>query len=100
MVNAKAADFYASELAPCLNEELENVLGGGQWIAVDDNDEMVINFYYPQLFDEQITEVLTIDVERTFWEKLTILHKMANFPKNKYLTPRYARHLYDMEMFV
>lgn len=100
-----------------------------------DNDEMVINFYYPQLFeveyirdkvrleigplaewlpshvtkiqsfvsekypklfDEQITEVLTIDVERTFWEKLTILHKMANFPKNKYLTPRYARHLYDV----
>ena len=43
-----------------------------------------------------MTEILTIDVERTFWEKLTILHKMANFPANKNLPPRYARHLYDV----
>ena len=135
LVNAKAAEFYASDLVPCLNRELEEVLGKGQWIAVDENDEMVINFYYPQLFeveylrdkvrleigplaewlpshvtdiqsfvsekypqlfDRKVTEILTIDVERTFWEKLTILHKMANFPVNKNLPPRYARHLYDV----
>ena len=51
LVNAKAAEFYASDLVPCLNRELEEVLGKGQWIAVDENDEMVINFYYPQLFE-------------------------------------------------
>ena len=135
LVNAKAAEFYASDLVPCLNRELEEVLGKGQWIAVDENDEMVINFYYPQLFEveylrdkvrleigplaewlpshvtdiqsfvsekypqlfaRKVTEILTIDVERTFWEKLTILHKMANFPVNKNLPPRYARHLYDV----
>ena len=135
LVNAKAAEFYASDLVPCLNSELEDILGSGQWVAVDENDEMVINFYYPQLFEveylrdkvrleigplaewlpshvtdiqsfvsekypqlfaRKVTEILTIDVERTFWEKLTILHKMANFPANKNLPPRYARHLYDV----
>ena len=39
---------------------------------------------------------MTIDVERTFWEKLTILHKIANFPEGKPLPARYARHLYDV----
>lgn len=135
MVNARAAEFYASDLVPCLNSELEEILGSGQWVAVDENDEMVVNFYYPQLFeveylrdkvrleigplaewlpshvtdiqsfvsekypqlfDRKVTEILTIDVERTFWEKLTILHKMANFPANKNLPSRYARHLYDV----
>ena len=135
MVNARAAEFYASDLVPCLNSELEDILGSGQWVAVDENDEMVVNFYYPQLFeveylrdkvrleigplaewlpshvtdiqsfisekypqlfDRKVTEIITIDVERTFWEKLTILHKMANFPVNKNLPPRYARHLYDV----
>lgn len=51
---------------------------------------------YPNLFDAKSTEVLTVDVERTFWEKLTILHKLANYPKNKALPSRYARHLYDV----
>lgn len=47
-------------------------------------------------FSQTDTSVLTIDVERTFWEKLTILHKIANFPEGKSLPARYARHLYDV----
>ena len=35
-------------------------------------------------------------MERTFWEKLTILHKIAHFPKGKVLPSRYARHMYDV----
>ena len=93
-------------------------------MLVDKEDEMVINFYYPQifetgylrscvrleivalaewlpshetvitpfvaekypsLFEQKNTSALTIDVERTFWEKLTILHKIANFPEEKVL---------------
>ena len=134
-VNGKAADFYKNELVPCLNSELEKYLGKGEWVSVDADDEMVVNFLYPQvfevdylrdkvrleigplaewlpshitevssftaerypqLFDKTTTEVLTIDVERTFWEKLTILHKMAHFPEDKKLPQRYARHLYDV----
>ena len=51
---------------------------------------------YPQFFEQTTTNVLTVDAERTFWEKITILHKIANFPKNKILPLRYARHLYDV----
>ena len=52
---------------------------------------------YPRVFQvcpESL--VRTVDVERTFWEKITILHKIANFPKEKTLPKRYARHLYDV----
>ena len=134
-INAEAAKFYEEELVPQLNREMEEKLGEGKWIAIDDEDEMVVNFNYPQifeaeylrscvrleigplaewvpshetvitpfaaekypaLFEQKDTSVLTIDVERTFWEKLTILHKIANFPEEKPLPVRYARHLYDV----
>ena len=134
-INAEAAKFYKEELVPQLNREMEEKLGEGKWIAIDDEDEMVVNFNYPQifeaeylrscvrleigplaewvpshetvitpfaaekypaLFEQKDTSVLTIDVERTFWEKLTILHKIANFPEEKPLPVRYARHLYDV----
>ncbi len=134
-LNKEAALFYKDRLVPCLNMELSQVLGDGNWVEVDADDEMVVNFVYPQLFDteyiiphvrleigplaewmpshitnimpfvaeqygqlfeQRSTEILTIDVERTFWEKITILHKMANFPEGKTLPHRYARHLYDV----
>lgn len=134
-INALAAEFYMDILVPLLNIELESKLGAGTWCSIDVNDEMVINFYYPQLFEhdylrncvrleigplaewlpshpttitpfaaekypelfeQKDTIVLTIDVERTFWEKITILHKIANFPADKPLPSRYARHLYDV----
>lgn len=134
-INAEAARFYENELVPKLNKELEKRLGEGDWVSVDTEDKMVVNFYYPQIFEtvylrscvrleigpladwmpshetlvcpfaaekypsiftHKETSVLTIDVERTFWEKLTILHKIANFPEGKALPARYARHLYDV----
>ena len=134
-INSEAAKFYKEELIPQLNVEMKEKLGDGEWISVDTEDEMVVNFYYPQIFEaeylrscvrleigplaewmpshettvtpfaaekypdifsQKATSVLTIDVERTFWEKLTILHKIANFPEGKTLPARYARHLYDV----
>lgn len=135
IINGNAADFYKNELAPQLNIEMEERLGPGEWISVDKNDPMVINFGYPQnydtdyivpfvrleigplaewlpshiteitpfvaekypdIFEKKSTNVLTIDVERTFWEKLTILHKIANFTESKEFPRRYARHFYDV----
>lgn len=52
--------------------------------------------YYPHLFSKKSTLVRTIDVERTFWEKITILHKIKNWPDGKPVQKRYARHLYDV----
>lgn len=134
-INKDAAAFYKDVLVPKLNEELTHKLGIGNWVMIDSDDEMIVDFVYPQIFEtdyiiphvrleigplaewmpshitsiipfvaeqygqlleQKSTEVLTIDAERTFWEKLTILHKMANFPEGKILPYRYARHLYDV----
>ena len=54
---------------------------------------------YPQLFSQKDTLVRTATAERTFWEKATILHKVANFPESKPFPSRYSRHYYDMFCF-
>ena len=51
---------------------------------------------YPHLFRQASTSVRTVDVERTFWEKILILHKTAYSSKEKDIPPRYARHYYDV----
>lgn len=134
-INKDAAEFYKNSLIPKLNEELSLKLGEGEWTETDLDDELVVNFVYPQifeteyiiphvrleigplaewlpshvtsispfvaeqygqLFNQKRTDILTIDAERTFWEKVVILHKIANFPEGKTLPHRYARHLYDV----
>ena len=50
---------------------------------------------YPHLFNEPSTSVLTVSAERTFWEKITILHKEA-FRTNGNFPERYSRHYYDL----
>ena len=50
---------------------------------------------YPQVFKTTSTNVLTVVAERTFWEKVTILHKEA-FRTNGRFPSRYSRHYYDL----
>ncbi len=50
---------------------------------------------YGHLFHKPSTCVLTVAAERTFWEKVTILHKEA-FRVNENMPPRYSRHYYDL----
>lgn len=51
---------------------------------------------YPKAFQQMSTVVLTAAAERTFWEKVTILHHEANRPKNSPMPQRYSRHYYDL----
>lgn len=51
---------------------------------------------YPQIFKDPSTNIRTIDVERTFWEKIIILNTVAIGYKNNRIPPRYARHYYDV----
>jgi len=51
---------------------------------------------YEHLFSVPTTSVLTVLPERTFWEKVTILHREANRPENSAMPPRYSRHYYDL----
>lgn len=51
---------------------------------------------YPRLFSQPTTDILTVLPERTFWEKVTILHREANRPEGKNFPTRYSRHYYDL----
>lgn len=50
--------------------------------------------HYPTLFEDGTAEVFTIDAERTFWEKATILHQEAY--QEGLRNERYSRHYYDL----
>jgi predicted nucleotidyltransferase component of viral defense system len=47
---------------------------------------------FPQLFDEPNSSVHVLTVERTFWEKVTILHALHH---GKKMRERMSRHYYD-----
>lgn len=49
---------------------------------------------YPEVFNENI-EVVSVNSLRTFYEKITILHREANRVNGNYPT-RYSRHFYDV----
>lgn len=52
--------------------------------------------YYPKIFKQKDTAILTVAPERTFWEKATILHHEANRPNHLEMPQRYSRHYYDL----
>lgn len=51
---------------------------------------------FPSAMEQKEIIVPTVDVERTFWEKITILHKTASAYAQKGIPTRYARHYYDL----
>jgi hypothetical protein len=50
---------------------------------------------FPDLFLKKSAWVTTILAERTFWEKATILHKLASQGS---IPPRHSRHYYDLAL--
>ena len=51
---------------------------------------------YPRLFTQPSTSILTVLPERTFWERVTILHREAFRSEKSTLPSRYSRHYYDL----
>jgi hypothetical protein len=51
---------------------------------------------WPQLFEGWSAEVTALELQRTFWEKATILHAEYHRPENQPTPARYARHYFDM----
>lgn len=52
--------------------------------------------YYGRVFEQPSTQILTVLPERTFWEKVTILHREAFRSESSTLPSRYSRHYYDL----
>ncbi|HCY36400.1 MAG TPA: nucleotidyl transferase AbiEii/AbiGii toxin family protein [Candidatus Margulisbacteria bacterium] len=76
----------------------------GPLAAWTPHSEYVISSYvaqeYPTLFDVVDVRVKAVDVERTFWEKVTILHHEAHRPETSRMPDRYSRHYYDLYMLM
>lgn len=51
---------------------------------------------YPSQFSNAFVKIRTTTPERTFWEKITILHREAFRPESSPLPPRMSRHYYDV----
>lgn len=51
---------------------------------------------FPGLFTHPRCRVNVITAERTFWEKVTILHHEAHRPDGNVQPSRYSRHYYDL----
>lgn len=51
---------------------------------------------FPQLFESWACTVTALELERTFWEKATILHAEFHRPPESPTPSRYARHYFDM----
>lgn len=67
------------------------------WTPV--NQQIIIPYaakVYGRVFDQPETNILTVLPERTFWEKVTILHREAFRDENRPFPSRYSRHYYDV----
>ena len=53
---------------------------------------------YPQIFDSPDAVIKATTPERSFWEKVTILHAEAHRPQSSPVRERYSRHYYDTVM--
>jgi hypothetical protein len=51
---------------------------------------------FPDIFREKSAAVIVLDCERTFWEKVTLLHAENHRPDPARLKPRMARHWSDV----
>ncbi len=63
-----------------------------------------VTSYIDQLFsniiDFEVCQIRTLSPERTFWEKVTLLHAENNRPKEKDFKDRLSRHYYDIYQLV
>lgn len=55
---------------------------------------------FPKVFPDWQCEVMTLEIERSFWEKATILHAEYHRPSDKSMPDRFSRHYADTAMLL
>ena len=63
------------------------------------SDQSVLSYVaeaLPSVLEEAPVMVPVLDIERTFWEKATILHAEAHRPADKATPDRFSRHYADL----
>ena len=86
--------FEDQYLRPEIRLEIGPLAG---WIP---HGEYVISPYaaevFPDVFSNALCKVKAIKAERTFWEKVTIIHREAFRREDNVQPSRYSRHYYDL----
>ena len=100
MDNLQAINFYYPQLFAneSIFQSVRLEIGAlAAWTpAVERTVTPYVFEFYPNLAQAASTVVTTSSAERTFWEKVTILHHEANRPLNLEMPMRYSRHYYDL----
>ena len=96
--NVIAVKYSAAFSTPYIRPEIRLEIGPlAIWVP---NAEFSISPYcaeeFPSLFSEPTCRIKSIKAERTFWEKVTILHHEAHRPADNPQPTRYSRHYYDL----
>ena len=73
---------------------------GAQLPAEQRTISSYVQHAFPDLPGLTHVDVLTLGVERTFWEKATILHMLFHQDPAKPLADRMSRHYYDMAQLI
>jgi hypothetical protein len=69
------------------------------WVPHDEYEiKPYIAEHYPQLFQNANAKIIATTPERSFWEKITILHAEAHRPEGSLIRECYSRHYYDTVM--
>jgi len=88
------AAFSAERLRPDILLEIGPL---ALWVP---NAEYEITAYaaeaFPALFERPVCRVKAVRAERTFWEKVTILHHESHRPETSTQPKGYSRHYYDV----
>lgn len=87
-------DALSAYLKPMV--QLELGARGDTWPAVERTVQPYAADSFPDQFDAPSHAVTVITAERTFWEKATLLHVLAQYDPVKAAERRPARHFYDL----
>ncbi|MGD0518170.1 MAG: nucleotidyl transferase AbiEii/AbiGii toxin family protein [Thermoguttaceae bacterium] len=67
-----------------------------QWPAGDQNVQSYAAEVFPNMFEQPVAIVRTLNAERTFWEKVMILHAEYHRSPSSQMKKRLSRHYYDV----
>jgi hypothetical protein len=88
---------HAFEYSKYLQPQIKIEFGRGDQFPSDKSSVTpLVAKIFAEMFREKAAAVLVLDCERTFWEKITLIHAENHRPDPSKLKPRMARHWSDV----
>lgn len=87
-----------SDSLPYIKKAVKIEMGArsDHWPADEKLVQPYISDQFPEAISESKVSIHVLGIQRTFWEKVTLLHAECHRNPEKPLPPRVSRHLYDL----